>query len=81
MHVRAQRICIMFKVSNVGAASHTSRGQAVHFNRWQEADVSRSSRVRVCMLVVHVCVCMRARVLCCVVREGAIYRQTGREKK
>lgn len=33
-----------------------------------------------CMLAVHVCVCICTRV-CCVVREGAIYRQTGREKK
>lgn len=39
----------------------TSRGQAVHFNRAQEADMSRSSRVR----GVHVgCACVCVRALC-----------------
>lgn len=56
--------------------TETSRGQAVHFKRAQEADMSRSSRVR----GVHVD-CTRVRACACVVGEGAIYRQTGREKK
>lgn len=75
MHERAQRICITLGFPMLGPrGTKTSRGQAVHFNRAQEADVSRSSRV-VGVRVNRPCLCV-----CVLCSQRGCNLQTDRKK-